>query len=666
MKKFLKHTLAVLLVVCMMASIMAPVSAITEEGEPTQVSQTYNFNTAGMEYETYTAYASDSAIGTTRGLLEIGMEFDGGSWAFMGTTRNGSSSPFQVTASRTNGNLKSAGVCVVFKLFGIKYDGEYTFTVVTNGTSQNNNNIYICSKDATFAADTLKDDIATATNSKSETQLMGTLANDNTSGYSFTFDVTDYRNSDNSICIVFMGTGSGGSNFRLVSMTAATTVTESVEVPAAEVAVDYSVDYSHLIDGKGDLFAFDKYGEMMDAAYGDSINIKPYEHSTHTSGGTYFYSIYESYTNSSSGSSDLYKLTGDHNLMFNCQVGGWMAFQIKNPGAGTYTVDYNYNYYNTGMTDGADFYLIPLSVVEAAGGVEAAMTSEYMISQDVGLGSGTQNAAQTRTLSENVTITGTEDYIFVAKATLGKSDATTGSAYLSMNSVTLTSNAVYNDYASAAAAATSSFHIVKLVHNHEDNINVNGYTLDLNGYTVNGNVVATSGKVIDSTDGTGKITGNLTTNDVQRYLPLKSSEGWKIFKYLPLINENNTNRSDYSKSTVAVSGDYVLFWFDINFSNAEAYSLIASGTSGLTIGAAIYVDGELVTDDVVFNNTVISWATNDVPGNGGYAMGVAISNAELAGEGATISVKPIYESDAVFSGDLCIAHDYEVPTTEAE
>lgn len=170
------------------------------------------------------------------------------------------------------------------------------------------------------------------------------------------------------------------------------------------------------------------------------------------------------------------------------------------------------------------------------------------------------------------------------------------------------------------------------------NVTVTNGTLDLNGGSITGDLAVISGTVKDTTDGTGFVSGTVA---------LQQDNG----QYLPLLNGTVTRFFYYKARSLAVAPDelnpeQLNFWFDLEFTNTNAYDLIASGSaSNLDIWARVCVNGRQIGADVVFDAKLRGWAAEDHTGEDNWALYVGVVNIPDAG--VTITIKPYLSANGI-------------------
>lgn len=191
----------------------------------------------------------------------------------------------------------------------------------------------------------------------------------------------------------------------------------------------------------------------------------------------------------------------------------------------------------------------------------------------------------------------------------------------------------------------------------------NGNVLDLNGCVleVTGNFNGVNGDVIDSYSGYadsaldelgGIKCGNVNISSNNVHLPLQNDGILRFYQYQAVELQGKNPYKDRS-------GKYVLYWFDIEFTNATAYELIAAGDSGLSVTAALSVDGEKITD-VLFNEVVIGWAENS-QGSVDFSMCVVVSGIEKLDKGTVVTVEPSFSTAAGATAAIGEPLSYEAP-----
>lgn len=646
MKKFLKHTLAILLVVCMMASVLVPVSAITEVGEPYEETKTYNFlQESAVTVTGKTVYPAD-ATG----------EYKENDWYFWATRDTALGTSY---ATSTNFSNYAHGFIIKLNNIPVSADGKYTFTI-NNVNVNSHKPFYFIRGDAEIfppaSINAIKDMVANDTaagafNADGDNDVVVTADTKNLGDYIV----------DGSVYIAFCSTETvNGANTRFKSFEITYTAVEVSEVPAATVGMHYSTawgDYlkTQNVQNDGRDISNTRLQQMAEGLENGDLSVTYVGDSAKWGGSSGYFAVRNNHSDT-----NVYNFNG---IQANAGVGGYFVLKIAAPAAGTYSISVEYPVKrdgSTGVTSTAEFFFIPESEVS-----DPTQQAEFdaLIAGDTAENAYYKGKASLRfgtcDFSE-LEIAEGEDYYYVVvrNQQSGKRIYLTG--------FSLTGTEEYMDLASAQAAATSKFNVVKLVHDHDDSITIpaNGYILDLNGYTVDGNINSIgNGSVIDSTDGTGKVTGNVSImSDNNGYLPLKDGTVTRFFKFDAVVTF--CDRSSAYQENPVVSGDYVLMWFDLVHLNSDAYALIASGNSGLSINASLLVNDEEIVNNIGFAETVKGWAGSDHTA-GDYAMVVAIANAAAAGEGSEITLDLTYSTTA--NTDVKIDYkslSYTVPTAE--
>lgn len=161
-------------------------------------------------------------------------------------------------------------------------------------------------------------------------------------------------------------------------------------------------------------------------------------------------------------------------------------------------------------------------------------------------------------------------------------------------------------------------------------------TLDLAGYTFTGGIIG--GIITDSTDGGGRIISDNAPADATigavenaPQMLLKDGNDWRIFTYDLRTADTDTELSN--------RGDSILFWFDLSFTNAEAYDLVATGKSDLTVNATFsWNEGSALEATFGSNLTVADWAAKK-KANANYQFYVLVKGLSTDLEG-TLYVTP--------------------------
>jgi hypothetical protein len=99
-----------------------------------------------------------------------------------------------------------------------------------------------------------------------------------------------------------------------------------------------------------------------------------------------------------------------------------------------------------------------------------------------------------------------------------------------------------------------------------------------------------NGAVVDSTNGAGGIKGMITLPQNNPQLPLLDEDTYRLFDYTI-----ETKAAAYDNETRG----QLNFWFDLSFTNALAYDILAtSDVSNLTVSAQIYVNDDSIRPQV--------------------------------------------------------------------
>lgn len=180
--------------------------------------------------------------------------------------------------------------------------------------------------------------------------------------------------------------------------------------------------------------------------------------------------------------------------------------------------------------------------------------------------------------------------------------------------------------------------------------------LDLNGGSVDGDLTVVNGTVADTTDGEGSVSGTVTLQqDNGKYLPLLDGSVTRFFAY-----EAKSLNSGYDKKNIC----QVNFWFDLEFTNQDAYRLLASGsTTNLEVWAELYVNDRNIGADVVFDTKLAAWASEDHSGEDNWALYVGVTNMPASAQ--TVTVKPYLSANGMVVSMGELTHTVKLPTAEA-
>lgn len=174
-------------------------------------------------------------------------------------------------------------------------------------------------------------------------------------------------------------------------------------------------------------------------------------------------------------------------------------------------------------------------------------------------------------------------------------------------------------------------------------VNLNaGVVLDLNGCTVNASSITATVK--DSADGKGLIeiaqkSAVLTSVNGQLILwdNTENASGYRAFNYTFTdrgIDAHGTDAEQTASAGILVKS----FWSDLEFSNANAYMLVA--TSDLNVGFKLSLDGEKFTeykfDRGASDDVIAKWGADEAnnPENKNYCFYIKVTGFEaLEGNG---------------------------------
>ncbi len=291
---------------------------------------------------------------------------------------------------------------------------------------------------------------------------------------------------------------------------------------------------------------------------------------------------------------------------------GFLAVRIKSPVSGEYDVTLSHGTSTRGAT-GGEFYLVPApNAAYTETEVEDLMAnSNAVASTNFTGGTVTNNNlvyGDVKTLdSFRYTFTAGQEYLLIAKVTEGTTLSTAAGGtvnygYLYMCGIELTptvsykSAGQYDSFRAALAAAEEDENhpTVKLL--SDIKVADLGVTcnIDLNGndLTVYGDMTSVA-TVSDSKDGEGvlTVTGEMILAGTQAQLPLYDAavNGCRLYS----VTWGDNNQSE------AAVNNAKKYWFQLYFDNTAAYDLIATGTSGLSIGVVLDWDTDSKAFDFV-------------------------------------------------------------------
>lgn len=391
-------------------------------------------------------------------------------------------------------------------------------------------------------------------------------------------------------------------------------------------------------------------------------------------------------------------------------VNSFFALRVKSPGTGNFKVSLIHGA-NTDGVDDLGVYVIPASVVEGAvadagysySTLATGIAANFSLNGDVkaepfapvndAINAVLKNPesaysqavvahascdAVTHTTASYtgnnlvteggvISCTAEEEYVVVFKVEVGGAGAA-GNTYLYLTGLKFEQQAVANNAATigetgyptvkAALNAAEAGETVKLLadcaiadlKNPLCNIDLNGKTL-----TVYGDMT-TVAAVSDSSEGnTGilKVTGKMNLAGDQAQLPLYDAAAGGYGLYSFAWGEDNQSEA------VANNANARKFWFQLFFDNTKAYALIASGTSGLSIGIDMkWGEGEDGSASCVFVDKTDKTAAAFAAGWGAFMqtaenpwLYVTVQNAV---EGMTVT--PVIEANGAQVACASIAY----------
>lgn len=354
---------------------------------------------------------------------------------------------------------------------------------------------------------------------------------------------------------------------------------------------------------------------------------------------------------------------------------GFLALRIKSPVSGEYDVTLSHGTSTRGAT-GGEFHLIPApNAAYTDAEIEELMANSTAVATTNFTGGTITNNnlvyGDVKTLeSFRYTFTAGQEYLLIAKVTEGTalSTAAGGTAnygYLYMSGIELTPVVSYKSAGKydtlraaikAAEEANEGATVTMLADAELVNLGVT-CNIDLNGktLTVYGDMT-TVATVSDSSKGnTGilKVIGDMILAGDQAQLPLYDAVAGGYGLYSFAWGKNNQSEA------VANNANARKFWFQLSFDNAKAYALIASGTSGLSIGIDMkWGDGEDDCASCVFVDKTDKTAAAFAAGWGAFMqtaenpwLYVTVQNAV---EGMTVT--PVIEANGAQVACASIAY----------
>lgn len=351
---------------------------------------------------------------------------------------------------------------------------------------------------------------------------------------------------------------------------------------------------------------------------------------------------------------------------------GWIAFTIKNPGAGEWSVSLEHLTSNGGA-ELSNLYILDASGINADNAkstIPAALAAADAVGSVRFYNSASTQSADAPNVKTSTSQVGlwtfgtAESYIVVLRTEEAHEGKATGNMYpsklvmskdttavkaaqavvhksITTGSVTVakgTNTATYcasdNAVVTAINSAASGDRIILLndVTSAADITIPAGVTLDLNGKTLNANVNDAAGTLVDSSGGDGKVKAATLASVGSDQMVLADGDYLRIFDY--------TLTTPTDPVEVSEDGDSVQFWFDVRFDNAAAYDVIAAGNSGFSVGANFqWNENAAVKADFGENLSVEDWAAK-MKLSPNYSFYVKVAGLKNAAADGTLTVLP--------------------------
>ena len=605
MKKFLKRTLAVMLVVCLLASVVPAVSAISVPGANVTKTKTYSFAAStSTTVAGYTVYPADDTKAYTSN--------DWYFWGTRGTTT--------LNASGFDGNYTSTDHSYAIKLNNIPVSADGKYTVTVNYGSKNAKSIYFVSGDNAFPPS----GTAALKNMHSTDTAAGQFSSSAAGQVVISADTKnlgDYIVNGSAI-IAFTGAATY-SGMKLSSIEISYSAAgEDQEVPAATLEQTY--DFNPYGANAHQTGAFTNGSKNFgftatNDRYNDgALNWAPVAETMDPDG---YYTRYNN-TEGAGGS-----------LQIRTYYQDWAALKIKAPAAsGEYSITMN-AYTSTGATRKAQIYIMEYTsaLADKAKIATAISTDTYLQKTVTSLRASGSNVAVD--LGSHEFEAGKEYLIVFYAAATNSSTAPTASdksAFIYLRELVLTQTV----YDMPNLSNATQFDKVTLEYKHTGNLDIGAAQLDLNGKTVSGDIT--------SANGLGTVAG---------YLPLGNGTDYKYFAY--------TTTTTFSGTNPYKDGNAAYFWFDINFDDETAYERIATGESGLAISAELVLVQAGIEATVEFDTTVTDWAAAQAESTEDIAMGVKVRGLSTIEGSETIGMQFKYSAGNT-SGTIGSGLEFEV------
>jgi hypothetical protein len=329
----------------------------------------------------------------------------------------------------------------------------------------------------------------------------------------------------------------------------------------------------------------------------------------------------------------------------------YVAFTIRNPGEGVWSVTANYPISNRGVD--VAVYIVPGNTTD----ITAALTEENCLGtyncldeSASAVATPTSSSQKYSTSLKNWTPKAGESYKLIFKSVNGES-ANKNQGFISnitltrqVASVTVNEETAYYQTADAAVAAinaaeSGTIALLADITSSTDIVLKSGVTLDLNGNTLTATVDATQGTVTDSSNGAGSIVGSsVVVKTGANEVAIKSGNTYKIFDYTMNVEETAEEKDNGSVS----------FWFKVDLSDA-ALGLIDDGTTDFAVGATmqwIPTEGASSSKNVALEAAeVTKWA--GLMQEGDYWFYLNVTGFDTLGDVAgTLTVTPTISGNA--------------------
>ena len=343
----------------------------------------------------------------------------------------------------------------------------------------------------------------------------------------------------------------------------------SADAPQVSETVTYDFDYNTIRQEAGiketdnGVFADKVQGHINNTLYGSYINWKCFDKLQTAS------------------LTSVFNNTANGHLEFRAAKNDWIAFEIDNPGAGSWSISF------VGYESKSNARTVNVYIIEKSDNLNVAdnITEGNLVGTITFTSTSGTETRTSKKINDNYTFEENKQYV-VALQSVTETTATggfAGRAWICLKELQMTKSSTDAAAEINDAILGSKLTLQSSVTTEEALMLKNGVTLDLNGQALNAASVncVKGSQIMDSSENDSAVvtvTGSFAAGANNKELPLKTAEkSYRFFAYT-LASQGAT---DYN-----AENDSAKYWFSLTFDNDDAYDLI-SGGAALTIRARL-------------------------------------------------------------------------------